>query len=299
MTLAVYDMAEHPATYDIVPWLGVVAAIAGPRPVTIAVLADRFRNLSDKDRALSLGQKQARVRGIVVPCCSLLPGAKVLLVVNPDEADGWRRRLDTLKPATFVAESLRQHRAGRDVRRLRSHVTSLHPGAVVMTIRQSPAVPTKNSSLDEWLGAASVLMARGHEVVLIPDTSVANLPLPTGFTWCRHAALDVSARAALYQDALCSMSAGVGPMSIAMYMPATRYAVFVDHRGVPPAEHRPVFERTWGVRWGDQLPFAGRGQVIEYRHDDEDAILDTFRGLMVVASERAQVVHNQPRRRIA
>lgn len=283
MRLAVYDMGERPATYDVVPWIATVGAIAGSEPVRFVVLADRFRDRSPKDKALSAADKMARVEHVIVPACRLLPGASVELIADPAQAEGWRRRSDALKPSTFVAETIRQHTAGRDVRRLHAAVPSPHPGAVVITIRQNPAVPEKNCDLGEWLGAASTLMAEGHDVVLVPDTATAAGPLPQGFRWCREAAVDLSVRAALYQEAACCLSMGLGPMAIAMFMRRAGYVCFVKHRN-PAADDRLMFERVWGLRWGQQLPFAGAGQVIEYRQDDEAAIVGAFHSAFVSAA---------------
>lgn len=277
MKLALYDMAERPATYDIVPFAATVGAIAGAGPVHFVILVDQLRDASVKDRAMTLDQKRARVRNIIAPCCRLLPGSAVTVEADPAKAREWRRRADALRPTGFVAECNRQWAMGRDVRRLRAVGPSPHPGAVVITIRQSPIVPAKNCDLSEWLGAASVLMAEGHEVVLVPDTAMADRALPAGFTWCRDAALDVAVRASLYQEAACSLSMGVGPLHIAMHMPKARYVAFVNHRD-PSVEGRTIFERVFGVRWGArQLPFAGPGQLIDYRRDDEGVIVDAFR----------------------
>jgi hypothetical protein len=274
--LAVYDMADRPATYDICPWLATIGAVAGPGPVRVVVLADRFRDISQKDKALPLAEKRARVERIIVPCCQLLPGATVDVVNERHKADVWRCRSDVIIASTFVSDCNRQHAAGRNVHRLHTTALSPHPGAVVFTIRQNPAVPSKNSNLDEWLAAASVLMAEGHEVVLIPDTAVAVGPLPEGFYWRRDAAFDVTVRAALYRDAACSLGRGVGPMAIAMFMAGTRYACFVDH-SCPGGQG--LFERVFGVSWGQQLPFAGPGQLIEYQPDTKGAILGAFRNI--------------------
>jgi len=283
MRVAVYDMAERPATFDIVPWIATVDAMAGYEVVRFVVLADRFRDRSPKDKALSAADKMARVERVIVPACRLLPGAGVEMITDPARAEEWRRRSDALKPSTFVAETIRQHAAGRDVRRLRASVPSPHPGAAVITIRQNPAVPEKNCDIGEWLGAASTLMAEGHDVVMVPDTATAAGRLPQGFRWCREAAIDLSVRAALYQEAACSLSMGVGPMHIAMHMRATRYVCFVKHRS-PLVERPEDYERKWGLKWGQQLPFAGPGQIIEYRQDDEDVIVEAFRRTQVRAA---------------
>lgn len=276
MRVAVYDMAKRPATFDIVPWLATVGAMAGADPLRIVVLADHFRDTSPKDKALAIAEKRARVERIIVPCCRLLPGATVELVIAHAEAEGWRRKPGTLSPSTFVADCNRQHAAGRDVRRLASPVRSEFDGAVVITIRQNAVLPERNSNMDAWLAAAARIAADGHRVVLIPDTAMVGKPLPTGFEWCPEAAQCVSLRAGLYQNAAVSLSRGIGPMAIAMHMRATRYVCFVDH-GIPG--DRAVFERIFGVRWGQQLPFAGSGQAIDFRPDTEGAILDAFHSI--------------------
>lgn len=274
MTPAVYDLSRRPITFDFLVFVACVASRADP--VHIVILADKDRAITPKDMALSPEEKRARVHRILEPSCHLHPHVgNVSIVTDEYEASCWRRT-PSLQASTFIAELSNHRRHDLKVQALRSPIASPHPGAVVMTLRNTKAVPEKNCRMDVWLSAAKMLMDEGHDVVVVPDTDMADGPLPDGFNWCREAARDVPTRAALYEHAACSLSMGLGPMTIAMLMPETAYTVFVAHRNIG-REQVPMFERIWGIRWGEQLPFTTPRQALDYRPDDADAIIDACR----------------------
>jgi hypothetical protein len=281
---AVYDVSVQPITFDILPFIATIGADDGP--VHFVILADRFREKTTKDRALTDAQKMWRVHHILAPSCWLLPAtAAVTVVTDPLEASRWRLS-DAEQPNTFLAKTLERYREDKDIWRFRAPESALtaigsrFDGAVVITIRQSPIVQEKNCRLSAWLAAIGHMRKRGHRVVLIPDTSTVlnGAPLAKSYEWYPPAALDVGLRAALYERSSLSMSMGAGPAHIPMFMPASRYVMFLHHRGLALSSQQRSFEKVWGVNWGDQMPFDG-GRL-EYRHDDESAICEAFDKVM-------------------
>lgn len=283
MTPAVYDVSARAITFDIVFWLATVGAIANGNPVEVLILADRFRDRTSKDRALTPDQKMWRVRRILAQSCDLLPGSQTTVITDPSRAAKWREA-DALRPNTFVGTTVENWKAGLDIFRLRPPPDALDAigkrfdGAVVLTIRQSDVVPEKNCRLMSWLDLAGHAGSKGHRVVLIPDTAtvVNATPLPRWCEWYPAAALDVGLRAAVYSRAAVTMACGVGPAAIPMFMPGTRYALFLRHRSASQEALTRSFEKVWGIPWGSQLPWATDKQILDYRPDDSEALIETF-----------------------
>lgn len=283
MQTAVYDASERPITFDILSWIATVGAMAGGDLVHFIILADRWREKTTKDRSMTPAQKMWRVRRILAQSCDLLPKSMTTVVTDPAVARHWRSA-DALRPDTFVATTAEQWKAGRDIFCLRPPADALEAiesrfdGAVVLTIRQSDVVPEKNCRLASWLRLAGHARSKGHRVVLIPDTAtVVNAsPMPSAFEWYPAAAQDVGLRAAIYSRARVCMGMGAGPMHACQYMPGMRYAFFLRHRKLASSSQFRSFEKVWGVKWGEQLPFMTDGQILDYRPDDEDALIETF-----------------------
>ena len=90
MTPAVYDVSERPITFDILCFIASVGAQA-KGPVHFVILADRWREKTTKDRAMTPGQKMRRVHSILAATCWLLPATQAVSVVTDrDAADRWR-----------------------------------------------------------------------------------------------------------------------------------------------------------------------------------------------------------------
>lgn len=282
MTPAVYDASERPITFDILMWLATVGAMVDGS-IHFVILADRWRDKTTKDRAMTDGQKLWRVHHILAACCRLIPGTQTTVVTDRTEAARWRAT-DALRPDTFNRTTHDQWRAGRDIFRFRAPPDALEAigtkfdGAVVLTIRQNPVVAEKNCRLAAWLELAGYARGKGHRVVLIPDTDavVKATPLPRSFEWYPAAAMDVPLRAAVYERAALTMAMGAGPASIPIFMPRKRYALFLRHRHLASSSQIRSFEKVWGIRWGEQLPWAGPAQILDYRPDDAESLIETF-----------------------
>lgn len=285
MKAAVYDAFTKPLTFDILCFIASVGAMTA-EPVHFVILADKWRDKTTKDRALTPGQKMRRVHHILAASCWLLPATHAVSVVtNRVAADRWRET-DAMRPDTFLRTNVEHSKAGRDVRLLRAPKWALEDigdrfdNAVVFTIRQSPVVAEKNCKSSAWLALAGYAHSKGHRVVLIPDTAtvVAGQKLSRSFEWFPPAATDVALRAAVYQRAKASFACGAGPAAIPLFMPGKRVGLFLRHRHLASSSQMRSFEKVWGIGWGDQLPWDG--PFLDYRVDDESALIETFDKVM-------------------
>lgn len=284
MTVAVYDLARQPITFDIMCFVASVGAVeATPRFV---ILADRRREKTQKDRHLRDAEWLWRVHRVLYQSCWLLPGTRsVEVVTGRPQAEQWRGK-DALRPDTLMRTCVAHHQEGRDVRVLRAPADALKAlesaafpkkKLVILQLRQSRVQAHKNSNVGAWIQAAGHMHKHGWNVVVVPDTdaAVANDRYPSWLTYYPAAALDVGLRCALYETADLVMSTGVGPAYFNT-LSDNRYLAFVNHGSIPVAKQAGQFEKIWGVGWGDQLPFAGSGQSLDYRRDDAEAICDAF-----------------------
>ena len=285
MKAAVYDASTKPLTFDILCFIASVGAMTAD-PVHFVILADKWRDKTTKDKVLTPGQKMRRVHHILAASCWLLPSTHAVSVVtNREAADRWRET-DALRPDTFLRTNVEHWKAGRDPRLLRAPAWALEDigdrfdDAVVFTIRQSPVVAEKNSKTSAWLVLAGYARSKGHRVVLIPDTStvVAGERLPSSYEWYQPAATDVALRAAVYQRAKATFACGAGPAAVPLFMPDRRVGLFLRHRHLASSSQIRSFEKVWGISWGDQLPWDG--PFLDYRVDDESALIETFDRVM-------------------
>ncbi len=82
---------------------------------------------------------------------------------------------------------------------------------VIITLRETPAQPERNSRIDDWLKFADTIEGE-HKVLFLRDTCNAEGQLAGFVTWPR-ASRNAYVRAALYQRALVNMMVGTGPMT--------------------------------------------------------------------------------------
>lgn len=281
MTVAVYDLNRLPITFDIMCFVASVGAVE-PRPKFV-ILADRRRVKTEKDKGLSDGQWMQRIHRVIVPSCWLLPGCRgVEVITETEEADKWRKA-DVLRPDTMMRTCVDHHRAGNKVTILeasqgaREEVAKFEGPLCVIQMRQSLVQEHKNSTPGAWSIAAGHMHKAGWNVVVVPDTDqvLANAAYPRWITHYPAASIDVSLRCALYEQADLVMSMGVGPAYFCTLSPS-RYVAFVQHGTVGFNRQEKQFEKIWGIKWGEQLPFATAGQTIEYRRDDAEAICAAF-----------------------
>lgn len=284
MSVAVYDLAIAPITFEIMCFVASVGAVES-RPKFV-ILADKRRVRTQKDQEIEEWEWRRRVNQVIAASCWLLPGCRgVEIVTDQDEGRSWRQSRDALRPVPLIRGCVESHANGKNVRILRAPTegagairsAGLVGPMVVIQMRAARSQLTKNSDRAAWFAAGRYIASLGHRVVFVPDTDevMARARYPEDLDIYSPAALDVGIRCALYEQADVVLSAGVGP-SYFCALSGCRYLAFVRHAKHSVQELREPFERVWGIRWGAQLPFAGQEQRLVYQGDNFAAIRAAF-----------------------
>jgi hypothetical protein len=146
--------------------------------------------------------------------------------------------------------------------------------------------PLRRPNLDEWRKVADALVANGIDVVLIPEGTKADEPVP-GFVTDPDAGRNSVARAALYAGAVMNFGIPCGPMWLCWFLGAPcliarmsderRDTVLTRPRESPTAVRRL---RNAGLLSGQSLPNARPRQMLLWADDTAANVLPAFERLM-------------------
>lgn len=128
---------------------------------------------------------------------------------------------------------------------------------VVITLREAPAQPERNSRINEWINFAHSIWREGHPVLFVRDTAQAHSRIGDFETYPR-ASKNAYVRAALYQRALVNLMVCNGPNVWCMFSDAP-YILFKQLvPALPDWQHgQPEGWREQDhLEVGDQLPWA-------------------------------------------
>jgi hypothetical protein len=269
MLTAVYDLAVSPPTFDFVAFLmaaerrRIAIGADGLEVVLMPGPIGGFR--ADQLPPFTVEARLGMRRNIVEAMCRLLPscrGVRVLDVREQIIAEhvfpvGYRVEA----PVSYYGTRVMVDCASPDFAPL---MTSLEPSRtsrlVSFSLRESSYWTSRNVLRDVWLEAARHLDARGYEVVIVPDVDAP--PFPEG-PWkvATEAAVDLKARARIYEAAAVNLFVASGPMCMALFMKHARSvavrmefggapctnAQFLANCGLPPGAqfNRPEFHIEW------------------------------------------------------
>jgi hypothetical protein len=140
---------------------------------------------------------------------------------------------------------------------------------VVITLRQYAFSPSRNSRVADWAAFADGLDHTMFAPIFVPDTMQALAGLDAGVR--RHlvfepASFNIGLRAALYEAAYLNISIMGGPMELAIFNEACRYAVFMPLDVSPQTQQGLLRERGWSI--GRDLPFARAWQRVVWEPDE-------------------------------
>ncbi len=147
---------------------------------------------------------------------------------------------------------------------------------VIITLREAPAQPERNSQIVEWMKFAGSIDG-DHPVLFLRDTCKAHESLPLFTTWPR-ASENVYIRAALYQRALVNMMVCNGPNTWAIFSNAP-YLIFKQSiPALPDWDHGNA--KGWReqdhMEIGDQYPWATPQQRLTWTDDTFENIAQAF-----------------------
>lgn len=279
MLTAYYDLAVCPPTYDIVAFLCAAERerLRGKEDrLSIEILPgpkDGFRD--DKFWPYGREALEAVLHHIAMPMAAMLPSGGrdvVLRQARPERpsanAIGLGQRLYGTK--TFMecmAVGIRPLRAtGKPMPR--------NPRLVTITLREAEHWPERNSNVPEWLAAAQAIRGRGYLVTIVRDTCKADVPFGD-FGIDPQAARHLSARARLYESAVCNLFVNNGPAWMAMALDAAVLMFKPTVENLMPTCSAKFFAAC-GVPTRGQIPGAPAYQRLVWREDTADAIVEAF-----------------------
>lgn len=153
---------------------------------------------------------------------------------------------------------------------------------IVITLREAPSQPERNSNMAEWLKFAGWAKARSYPVLFVRDTAKACEPLLGNFPVWHKPATNVFVRAALYQHALVNMFVGNGPTIWCMFSDAP-YLIFKQLVPALPgwAHGQPHgWKEQDHMEPGQQYPWALPTQRLTWTDDTFENIKSAFEAFM-------------------
>jgi hypothetical protein len=306
-----YDLREHPVTYDVATQL-VIAELErrarGLEKLHLVIVPGRWRFQDSYGMAVPPETTEMRIHHLAIPIAQFLRScAGVTLCASRGQADWVRFALARhVYPPTYEPEFPERisplararapglaadtffpmFRANPEMRRMVDTFLSERIGTrrpVVITLRQYGFMATRNSRVSNWVEFADGLDPGIFAPVFVPDTTqtLANLdPGVRRYTVCDPASFNVGLRMALYEAAYLNISLMHGPMELAIYNEACRYAVFIPVGVSPQTQEQLLRERGFSI--GRDLPFARPWQRIVWEADELPAIRSTFAAMVQI-----------------
>lgn len=301
---AFYDLAVSPATYDIVAFL-VLAELRRREvrctQVHVVIVPGPNEGFRDDVTPYDAGDKQWRLRQILVPCCWLVPSCRqVTVCTSRDEARalqvavarhvfprGYTVRCPIEKyyfshivEATNGGAILPSIEATAQARRfIGDWIARWADGRklVTITLRESSYQQTRNSSMKEWAAFVRGLDRSKYLPVVIRDIERAFEGHPPGFDGAalfNEVVWNVELRAALYESSFLNLMVNNGPALLCLLNGKCRYIMFKLAPGCGAASEH--FWRNVGIEPGRQLPMATKFQRIVWEDDTFETIRRAF-----------------------
>lgn len=291
---ALYDLDAMPPTFDIASFLFLAELErrrAGLGRIHLVIVPGRnLQPQNEAEEALPDEARQRRVDTILVPVSRLLPSCTGLtLCANRKDAARFRfaasvpvfpasatptfplapdqslinaldLSADTVFPILTAPDqerhAVRTWLDGRIGDRL----------PVVVSLRESPFMPARNSAVDQWIAFARRLDETRFAPVFVRDTERALEPPTNGleaFPIFEAASWNIALRMALYEAAYVNLAVMHGAMELCWFNGACRYAAFMPVGTSPQTS--PEFLGSRGFVEGQSLPFAQPWQKLIWR----------------------------------
>lgn len=286
---AIYDLGIAPLTFDFFSWLMVVdiyrqeAGLSGIHVIVIPSMNPG--GFKPGGKPLDLATKQWRLHNLLAPICQLF-GASYTLATSRDELsnhrapalfppeghekDAWwspailihmfnqGKKLPKIAPSPLASRWI-EHRVSKDY--------------VTVTVRHTWP-PTRNSDVEVWDRFIKWLIAKGENVIIIPDTDDAIL----GETVGAIGAINLPFRHALYVHAKMNIGVNNGPLWLCGFtdLPCLIFRL-VDEAWAPcRAENFELM--GWPV--GSQLPWFHARQRLVWENESFPRLCEEYDSIM-------------------
>jgi hypothetical protein len=272
MKSAFYDFQVSPFSYDFVPFL-IGARSHGCKQV-VFVPGDRHYQKCTPEQQIQ------RMENILKPLAK-----KYIVCTSREQAKAFWT--EDCYPFKYTVEKpLAGHMHGyvnyntkmlfplypdaESAKRVGERVGSRRP--VVITVRESPIKPGRNSNLPEWLKVASWLKENGYWPVFVPDTD--NIHDFGEFDYFSGAATNVQERIALYDQALVNLTINNGPAELLFW--SQRPCLIFKYHNEQFLETSSKWHEKNLLPVGSQPSWFTDRQRIVWQDDKAETIIERF-----------------------
>ncbi len=313
---AFYDFDVHAPSFDIT-WFLIQSEIERIRLglSTIAVVfvpgknagvtLDYYNYLKTeyKDNVFNVEKLNWRLNQIVIPCCSLLPTCKQIIVCNS--------RYTALKVEKRLARYIfpQKNSVLYPVNLLKNHMKNSYIGdknmqpslipselaithikiwlsqfgddkkIISITLREAQYETKRNSNIYEWKKFILSLDEKKYHVIIVRDTESAffdlKIPKLPHVSYFEPGPWNIQLRAALYDQCYLNLFTSGGPFTIAFFNKRTRGLLFriLNNESIVANEE---FLRFAGISVGENPPFLSDYQKYVWKDDTFENIREEF-----------------------
>lgn len=318
----VYDLGAAPITFDFASHLAAAEIQRRERglPSLFVVFVPGEhqgvrRELPEYEEALSPATRLSRVRNLLIPMLALLPSVKGYVVCGarasaqsllPKDSKhlyphDYRDRFPRRPSVADVHEHARRgtpvwplFAAPEPARRaVASFVSCVALGRkpLVITLRDNPTSPSRNSNFEAWRGFLDRLDRSVYAPILVYDTDALFANRLSHFAnevFCEPATWNLEMRLALYETAWLNLAVMHGAMELCWYSDRARYLCFLEP-GLA-ASSRATAIRDNGIEIGANLALARPHQRIVWQGDSLATIVREFEHMVaeITGAARAE-----------
>lgn len=259
-SIAIYDLARHPTTFDFAPW-SVIAKAHGARHVQFG--------FDGRIAAWKYPEYIAwrRFGNILVPL-TLLSGMTFAV---------GKSSMGKEYPY-LIGDVEKTYKKLGKIGKLKSVIETKKRGYVTVTLRESFRGKYRNSNMEAWTKFVEYVEKRGKQVVVFPE--------------CETAPIDLLHRMAMYASADMNLGVNGGPMTLCLYSDAP----YIMLNMCPKND---TDEKTYDMEkllrscdfWEKNFSFRSDKQLIVWGPDTFENIVSAYESLMdekpkVVVDER-------------
>lgn len=310
----VYDLSTSPLTFDFASYLAAVEVerrLRGLQSIEVIFVPgplDGARaETPEYEAAVNIEARKWRLRHMLLPMLSFLPTVSTFTVckdrkqaealITSDARRIYPSDYRIFLPRQPDKKVIHEHaRAGvpiwpmfsapvharRLVQQFFDHQVKGRK-AVVITLRNYPYTPQRNSRNADWLAFADSLDPARYAVIFVNDSETVTSPPPIDFS--RHLVFDLASvnlelRLALYEAAWLNMALMHGPTELCWYSEAARYLLFIQVGSAAVQSEQALIQN--GHRLYADLDFAKPYQRIIWTVDEFDSLRRSFADMEAV-----------------
>ncbi len=285
----VYNLASGPCSFDFLAWIQTVEMTrlkeGCPGPLRLAFSMGTNQNLA---QCMVTDQRKIMFEGVMKPLIRMIGGEEIMPVNNTPQAQAdftsflanarWTETY-TLNTAVELfnagAPMPKLTPTPEAVESVEKYLGDQKP-PVVLTLREAPHWPHRNSNLEEWLKFADYLSGKGENVLFLRDTAKAKEPLGAYHT-VPPCSLEINSRLALYERAKVNIFCANGPATLCHFTDRPWFMV----APLDPSLAYPPGKPEWwlphhGIPAYGQFPWSKPNQRIIWELDTVDVLISTW-----------------------